>query len=234
MSSRLDRFFRNPITFLVSLLLALVAVVGTSAAERAPHRQQRQSAAVGHAAPVRHDTAFRAVPGTKLQIRAVQYDGSTNGSLVVQVKNPGKITQKFSATGLYFVPEGDPNTAPQRLGAVGPMQLASAAQGKEIGELEIAAGATVEVVLDVFCIDSHRSSPSPQNRFSIGASRLPKQLAATIERQAESAVDEERAEGAPAPRPAAKGKIQSEVWKSRDAKWVELDGEGKQEATKKK
>jgi hypothetical protein len=32
--------------------------------------------------------------------------------------------------------------------------------------------------------------------------------------------------------PAAKAKIQSEVWRSRDAKWIELEGEGKQEAGK--
>ena len=31
----------------------------------------------------------------------------------------------------------------------------------------------------------------------------------------------------------AKSKIQSEVWRSRDSKWVPLDGEGKQEVGKK-
>ena len=53
-----------------------------------------------------------------------------------------------------------------------------------------------------------------------------------IKANADRAVSAERAKGASAPRPAAKSAIQSEVWKSRDAKWVELDGEGAQEAAK--
>jgi hypothetical protein len=184
------------------------------------------------AAPVRHDTRFHAVPDAKLEVRAVEYDGSTNGRLRVQVRNPGKAAQKFSARGLYFVPEGDPDTAPQRLGAVGPMQLAGG--DKELGELDVAPGATVDLVLDVFCIDSHRSSPSPQNAFNVGATRMPRELAQTIEHRADQAVESARGQGNAAPRPAAKASIQGEVWRSRDAKWVELDGEGKQELTKKK
>jgi hypothetical protein len=183
-------------------------------------------------AAVRHDTKFHAVPDTKLEVRAVQYDGSTNGRLHVQVRNSGKAAQKFSAKGLYFVPEGDPDSAPQRLGAVGPMQIANDA--KELGELAIAPGATVEVVLDVFCIDSHRSSPSPANKFNVGVKRMPRELVQTIEKRADQAVEAARADGNAAPRPAAKSSIQGEVWRSRDAKWIELDGEGKQEVGKKK
>src|SRR5262249_13202214 len=82
--------------------------------------------------PVRTDPTFRAVPDAKLDVRAVQYDGSTNGKLVVQVKNNGKSAQKFSAQGLYFVPEGNPDSAPQRLGAVGPMQVVADPQHKEL------------------------------------------------------------------------------------------------------
>ncbi len=32
--------------------------------------------------------------------------------------------------------------------------------------------------------------------------------------------------------PAARAAVQGEVWKSRDAKWIKLDGESKQEAGK--
>ena len=32
--------------------------------------------------------------------------------------------------------------------------------------------------------------------------------------------------------PAAKGAVQSQVWKNRDKKWIKLDGEGEQEAAK--
>ncbi|MBA3501064.1 MAG: hypothetical protein M4D80_00090 [Myxococcota bacterium] len=212
----------------ISLVLLLVSMIGTAFAERAPNRQQK----AGPPVPTRHDTSFKSVPGSKLQVRAVEYNGSTNGTLTVQVKNTEKTAQTFVATGLYFVPEGDPDKAPQRLGAVGPMQMAT--DGKETSELVIPAGGTVEVKLDVFCIDSHRPSPSPVNRFNIGASKLPKELAATIEQRANTAVTKAKESGAAAPRPAAKSDIQGEVWRSRDAKWVELDGEGKQEAAKKR
>ncbi|HSK03557.1 MAG TPA: hypothetical protein VK932_20035 [Kofleriaceae bacterium] len=223
----------NPFAALLSLLVLLLG--GTALADRIPERQRRvPQARVEPAppAPVRHDTRFQAVPDAKLEMRAIQYDGSTNGRLHVQVRNPGKTAQKFSAKGLYFVPEGDPDSAPQRLGAVGPMQIAG--DGKEVGELEVAPGATVDVVLDVFCIDSHRASPSPQNKFSIGVKKMPKELVQTIENRADAAVDAARVRGNAAPRPAAKSSIQGEVWRSRDSRWVELDGEGKQEVGKKK
>jgi len=228
---------RSPLATLLSLLVLLIG--GTALAERAPVPQRRMPPRVEPAAPVRHDTKFGAVPDTKLEVRAVQYDGSTNGRLHVQVRNSSKTAQKFSAKGLYFVPEGNPDTAPQRLGAVGPMQLASdgpsnGQAGKEMSELDIAPGATVDLVLDVFCIDSHRSSPSPQNSFNVGVKRMPKELAQTIENRADAAVDAVRSTGNAAPRPAAKSSIQGEVWRSRDSKWIELDGEGKQEVGKKK
>jgi len=181
---------------------------------------------------VRHNTKFKRVPGSNLEIRAVEYDGNTNGSLKVQIKNPGKEKLAFSAAGLYFVPEGDPDKAPQRLGAVGPIEVGSGGKVKEVTELEVAAGETVEVALDVFCIDSHRSSPSPKNSFNVGVSRMPKELASTIEKSADNVVRAEAAKGTPAPRKAAKSSIQSEVWKSRDSKWEKLDGEGKQEVGK--
>jgi len=181
----------------------------------------------------RHDTKFKPVPDSSLQIRAVEYDGSVNGTLNVQVKNTQKTAQKFAATGLYFVPQGDPDTAPQRLGAVGPMQLATDTK-KEQASIEVPAGATVDVALDVFCIDSQRGAPGPKNVFDVGAKRMPKQLSQQIEHSADEAVAEARKSGESRPRPAAKGAIQSGVWKSRDEKWIELDGEGKQEAAKKK
>ncbi len=219
--------YRSIATLAVSLLVLLA---GTVFAERAPDNYRHKGRVVPQV--VRHDTKFAKVPGSKLQIRAIEYDGSTNGTLKVQIKNTDKIAQSFSATGLYFVPDGDPDSAPQRLGAVGPMQLAAGGSAKELSKLEVAPGATVEVALDVFCIDSHRASPSSANVFTIGAKRLPKELAQTIEKRADSMVHRAAADGAPAPRPAAKEAIQSEVWRSRDAKWVPLDGEGGQEATK--
>lgn len=232
-----SRSLRNFLSLAVSLFV-LVGVIGIAAADVDDDivwdREQRRP--VGERPskpkPVRHETKFARVPDSKLQIRAVEYDGSTNGTLKVQLKNTEKSAQKFSATGLYFVPEGDPDSAPQRLGAVGPMQLVASKDAKELQSIEVPAGQTLEVALDVFCIDSHRSSPSSQNVFNVGNKRMPKELASKIESSADLAVSAERKKGVAAPRPAAKSAIQSEVWKSRDAKWIELDGEGAQEATK--
>jgi hypothetical protein len=150
----------------------------------------------------------------------------------VQIKNTQKEKLTFSASGLYFVPQGDPDKAPQRLGALGPIEIGSGDKVKEVNELEVAPGETVEVALDVFCIDSHRSSPSPQNSFNVGAARMPKELASKISTSTDAVVREEAAKGTPAPRKAAKAAIQSEVWKSRDEKWQKLDGEGRQELGK--
>ena len=75
--------------------------------------------------------SFHKLPGEQgktspLLMRIVQYQGSTNGAITVEVKNPTDTPQEFSAKGIYFVPTGNANEAPQRLGAVGPFQLQSA------------------------------------------------------------------------------------------------------------
>ncbi len=223
---------RNRTSVVVSIMLVLFSLLGIAVADDDMPQQRRPPRYKSPpTAAVKHETKFHTVPGTQLEIRATTYDGSTNGRLTVEIKNSAKTAQKFSATGLYFVPEGDPDSAPQRLGAVGPMQITKA-DAKEQTELVIAAGATMEVNLDVFCIDSHRSSPSTQNVFNVGATRMPKELASAIEGRADNAVKAKKAAGERAARPAAKSAIQSEVWKTRDSKWIKLDGEGAQEAMK--
>jgi hypothetical protein len=181
------------------------------------------------------DQKARPVPGeakgaSGLVLAVVDYDGSVNGELTVDVKNPGKKARTFVATGLYFVPQGDADHAPQRLGAVGPMQMASGegAEGNRVESLEVPAGATVRVKLDVFCIDSHRSSPTSKTGFGLARTRLPPKLRGAIEARAKSAADEEGGYAAPA----TKSRVQSEVWSARDAAWIKLDGEGKQETAK--
>lgn len=178
------------------------------------------------------DQRFHAVPAAKgrspLALKVVAYDGATNGELTVEVRNLSTKPMRFAAEGLYFVPDGDPHHAPQRLGAVGPLRLASDPDAARQDRLAIAAGATVQVKLDVFCIDSHRPSPSSDNTFTLGRKRLPRVLAQTIEARAKGAADEVGGFAAPA----AKSAIQGEVWKARDAKWISLDGEGRQEAGK--
>lgn len=226
-------FFRNLCnrqTLGVSFLILLLGLVGNAFGD-GPREQRLPRPPSPPPQAVRAETKFQAIPDSKLEIRAIAYDGSVNGTLTVQVRNAGKSAQKFSAAGLYFVPDGNPDTAPQRLGAVGPMQLTQG-ETKETSELVVDAGQTVEVKLDVFCIDSHRGAPTSQNVFHVGATKMPKELTTTIEGRADAEVRAKRAAGDAAPRPAAKGAIQSEVWKSRDAKWIKLDGEGAQEAGK--
>ena len=179
------------------------------------------------------DTKFHSMPAVKaergnLQVRVVSYDGATNGELTVQVKNTTRKPMVFIAKGLYFVPDGDADEAPQRLGAVGPFEIATDKEDRPREKITIAAGQTVDLTLDVFCIDSHRSSPSSSTPFTVGKTKMPASLASDIDVKAKRAAKESGGFAAPA----ATSAIQSEVWKSRDAKWIKLDGEGEQEATK--
>jgi hypothetical protein len=167
---------------------------------------------------------------TGLEIRVVGYDGSVNGEIAVDVRNPGQRPVEFAARGLYFVPNGNPDEAPQRLGAVGPFRVQTADGWQPRERLTIAAGATQHLKLDVYCIDSHRGSPSSATSFRMGKDRIPKPLVEAIERDTRK--EAEKLGGVSDPR--AKGAVQSQIWKDRDAKWIELDGEGKQEAAKKK
>jgi hypothetical protein len=179
-------------------------------------------------------TGFEKLPGEQgktspLLMRIVQYQGNTNGAITVEVKNPTGAPQEFTAKGIYFVPTGNANEAPQRLGAVGPFQL----QGRNglsqrLERTTIDAGATARLTLDVYCIDSHRASPSSSTSFRVAKDRVPESLVKAIDADATAAA--EGYGGFSSPR--AKGSVQSEVWKNRDKKWIKLDGEGKQEAAK--
>jgi hypothetical protein len=179
-------------------------------------------------------TSFEKLPGdagkqSPLLMRIVKYEGSTNGAITVEVKNPTEKPQEFSAKGIYFVPTGSPNEAPQRLGAVGPFQLQSHnGPSQRLDRTTIAAGAVQRMTLDVYCIDSHRASPSSSTSFRIAKDRVPAPLVKAIDADAKESAKSYGGVSAPA----AKSAVQSEVWKNRDKKWIELDGEGKQEAAK--
>jgi len=184
--------------------------------------------------PAAAATGFDKLPGEQgktspLLMRIVQYEGSTNGAITVEVKNPTNQPQEFSAKGVYFVPTGNANEAPQRLGAVGPFQLQSQnGASQRMDHTTIAAGATARMTLDVYCIDSHRASPSSSTSFRIAKDRVPAPLVRAIDEDASKSAEGYGGVSAPA----AKGAVQSEVWKNRDKKWIKLDGEGKQEAAK--
>ena len=177
-------------------------------------------------------TEFAKLPGEQgktspLVMRIVKYDGSTNGAITVDIKNPTDKAQEFSAKGIYFVPTGNPNEAPQRLGAVGPFQLQSSNGRQRLKHTTIAPGATARMTLDVYCIDSHRASPSSATSFRPAKERMPAPLVRAIDDDAAKAAGEK---GVSAPE--AKGAVQSEVWKNRNKKWIKLDGEGAQESRK--
>jgi hypothetical protein len=189
------------------------------------------------AAPALAGDSFVPIPAdqtggqkTGLEIRVTGYDGSVNGQIGVDVRNPQKHPVEFAARGLYFVPNGNPDTAPQRLGAVGPFRVKTDKGWEQREKMTIAAGAVANLKLDVYCIDSHRGSPSSATGFHMGKDRIPKTITDDIYRDATKA--SEKSGGIASP--SAKGDVQSQVWKNRDKKWVELDGEGKQEVGKKK
>jgi hypothetical protein len=165
-----------------------------------------------------------------LLMRIVKYQGSTNGAITVDVKNPTGEPQEFSAKGVYFVPQSNANVAPQRLGAVGPFLLHGAGKKERREKMTVAPGATERLSLDVYCIDSHRASPSPATSFRIAKDRVPESLTREISDSAEQAA---KPYGGVSAAP-AKAAVQSEVWKNRDKKWIELDGEGRQEIGKHK
>jgi hypothetical protein len=161
---------------------------------------------------------------TGLEVRVVSYNGSTNGAITVEVRNPTSTAQVFSAAGLFFVPAMDPDQAPQRLGAVGPYEVKAQRHEK----LELPANSAIKANLDVYCIDSHRSSPTSQTPFRIAKERLPPQLTAAIDTESKQVA----APMGGVSTPAAKSAVQSTVWKNRDAKWIRVEGESKQEANK--
>ena len=163
-----------------------------------------------------------------LLIRIVKYEGSTNGSITVDVMNPTREAREFSAKGVYFVPKGSANEAPQRLGAVGPFKVLGAGGGQQREQITIGPGDVERLALDVYCIDSHRASPGPATSFRVAKDRVPPVLMHAIDGDAAQAAS--ALGGVSAQR--AKAAVQSEVWKNRDKKWIELDGEGRQEAGK--
>src|SRR5215813_12029129 len=57
---------------------------------------------------------------TGLEIRVVGYDGSVNGEIAVDVRDPGHRAVECAARGLYLGPNGSPDDAPRRRGAGGP------------------------------------------------------------------------------------------------------------------
>ena len=94
----------------------------------------------------------------QFELRTVQYDDGVHGEMTVEVHNLGDKAANFSARGLYFVPDDNPNIAPQRLAVVGGVRTGSEDAPREL--ISLAAGATARVRFDVYCIDEDRHAPS--------------------------------------------------------------------------
>ncbi len=186
-------------------------------------------------APANAAQAFSPIPAdqtggksTGLELRVVDYSGSVNGTIEVEVRNPTAQAVDFSAKGIYFVPDGNPDHAPQRVGAVGPFLVKTGKKWQRQSVYQVAAAATARMKLDVYCIDSQRGSPSSQTSFHVAKTRMPGHVVEAIYNGAAAAAAPMGGMSAPA----AKSAVQQEVWKHRDEKWVPLDGEGKQEQGK--
>jgi len=160
-----------------------------------------------------------------LQIRFVRYDGAVNGGMVVDVKNVGRTSERFVADGLFFVPTGDPEQAPQRQGAAGPFQeLQNGKAGKHQEVTTLAPGETKRLSLATFCIDSHRGSPGPTTQFTVAKDRLPKRLRQEMQVSNQRILHENGGDVSK-----AKPAIQSNMWNVRDKAWIKLEGERKNE-----
>jgi hypothetical protein len=155
--------------------------------------------------------------GRTLRIKIVGYKG---GKMHVQVRNVGKRAATFKANGLYFVPAGKPEQAPQRMGAAGPMEVSEAGTWKRKQAHRVGAKKTVTIRLDVFCLDSHRSSPSNGQRFSVARKRLPKRLRQRIVEGSNRIYRKARRYKRP-----SRGAIQGYIWKTRNKRWIKLQGE---------
>ena len=94
-------------------------------------------------------------------------------------------------------------------------------QWKQHDAMQIQPQQTVRMELDVFCIDSHRASPTSKTQFSIASERLPPKLRSKIEKGTRALMKSKRASRAIGARRA----VQSHIWNTRDADWEVLQGE---------
>ena len=115
----------------------------------------------------------------KFELRVVHYDDGVHGEMTVEVHNLGATPANFSARGLYFTPDGDPNVAPQRLAVVGGVRTGSEDAPRDL--IQVAAGGTARVRFDVYCIDEDRHAPESTTPYSMARSRLPDKLSEAIE-----------------------------------------------------
>lgn len=183
----------------------------------------------GLAASAAADDRFHPMPPApgqdgKFELRVVQYDDGVHGEMTVEVHNLGAQSANFSARGLYFTPDGDPNVAPQRLAVVGGIRTGSEDAPRDL--VQVAAGATARIRFDVYCIDEDRHAPESTTPYTMASTRLPDKLSAAIVADTADVVktiklkaddDQQR-------------RIQPLVWQARrEVRGFRLKGDGAQE-----
>lgn len=159
---------------------------------------------------------------TRLEIRFVEYKG---GQVIADVRNRTRRPLVFDPQGLYFVPDGNPEKAPQRMGAAGTFEVLESEAWKVRDKMKVAAKKVMRVRLQVFCLDSHRASPSNGQGFSVARRRLPRGLQKRIVKGANSALMGRGARQLPS----ARNSAQAHIWKVRNSRWIRLEGERRNE-----
>lgn len=183
---------------------------------------------LGMAAVASADDKFHPLPAApgqhgRFELRVVQYDDGVHGEMTVEVHNLSATPAAFSARGLYFLPDNNPDSAPQRLAVVGGIRTGSEDAPRDL--IQLAAGASTRVRFDVYCIDEDRHAPETTTDFTMASARLPERLSAELESDTAAVVktiklkaDDDQLR-----------RIQPLVWSARRDVRVKLKGDGAQE-----
>jgi len=185
----------------------------------------------GLAASASADDRYRPIPSGpgqtgQLELRVMQYDKGVYGEMTVEIHNRGAQPASFSASGLYFTPDDDPDSAPQRLAIVGGVRTGSE-EAPRAG-VALAGDATLRIRFDVYCIDEDRDAPESDTPFTLARSRMPPRLIAALEASTRDVVKTIKLK----PDDDQRRQLQPLVWQARRSAPAKLVGDGAQERGK--
>lgn len=157
----------------------------------------------------------------KLHIKVLGYRG---WKMEIVVTNKSHSPRSFEPNGLYFIPKGSPERAPQRLAASGPFYAKMSRKwARHTKGIKIPANSQQKLRLEVFCLDSHRSSPRNGQAFRLANKRLPQSLRRVFRKNSIKYMKQHKS------RSHFRGANQSMIWRERNKKWIKLEGERKNE-----
>jgi hypothetical protein len=165
------------------------------------------------------DDKFHPAPdmGTRFELKVDRYTDGVHGEMTVLVHNLGSHDDSFSARGMYFLP--DDHADQQRLTVVGGIRAGS--EDAPRTAVLVAAGATVRLRMDVYCIDYNRHAPETATQFTVASARLPDRLLAAIEAATVATVRTVRFK----PDADQMTIIQGRVWAARESRRTRLRGD---------